>query len=140
MTSEPPIELGPQRDKTTSSNAEALRRFSEAWTRGDVDTLIRLMTDVPTYRASVGSAPGAVYHGRDEVRAAFSRLLSGPPPGNDPPPPSGEVAFFGNRALSFWKLRGRAPDGSPAIVEGVDVLTFDESGRIAVKDSYRKTW
>jgi len=139
MSSEPAIDLTHHDSKTIGRNAETLRRFSEAWAKGDVDTLMRLMPDAPTYRASVGPAPGAVYRGRDEVRAAFGRLLAGPPP-TDLPPPSGEPVFFGNRALVFWKLRGRAPDGSSAIVEGVDVMTFDENGLIAIKDSYRKTW
>src|SRR5688572_9019574 len=118
---------------STERNAESLRRFSEAWNRHDVDGLLALMTDEPTYRSSLGARPGAVYQGREEVRAAFSRMLSGPPPAEPPPPPAIEPAFFGNRALSFWVLPGRAPDGSAAMVEGVDVITFDEQGRIAVK-------
>ena len=149
-------------EAATSRNAETLKRFSDAWARGDVDALLGLMTEEPTYRASVGARPGAVYHGREEVRAAFNRLFAGqplaggPPPsgggspspaGGSPPsaggplsPTPGEAVFAGNRALTFWVLPGRAPDGSPANVEGVDVMTFDERGRIAVKDAYRKSW
>jgi ketosteroid isomerase-like protein len=139
MASGSPIESSPDAS-SIGANAETLRRFSEAWARGDVDGLMRLMTDAPTYKASVGPGPGAVHRGREQVRAAFSRMFAAPPTPSDPPPPAGEVVFFGNRALSFWTLRGRAPDGSSALVDGVDVMTFDESGRIAVKDSYRKTW
>ena len=124
----------------TSANAETLRRFSDAWARQDVDGLMALMTDSPIYRSSAGPRPGAVYQGREEVRAAFSRMFTNASPATAAPPPAIEPAFFGNRALSFWTLPGRAPDGSPAIVEGVDVLTFDEEGRIAVKDAYRKSW
>ena len=124
--------------ETTSTNAETFRRFAEAWGRHDVDTLMELMSDDPTYRSSVGPGPGGVYRGREDVRAAFGRMLSGPPPASPPPP--GEVVFFGNRALSFWKLPGKSPDGKPAMVDGVDVITFDERGRVAVKDAYRKSW
>jgi ketosteroid isomerase-like protein len=126
-------------NEETRRNAETLRRFSEAWARGDVDGLMALMTESPTYRASVGPRPGMVYQGREEVSAAFRRLFANPAPAASPPP-AAEPAFFGNRALSFWVLPGRAPDGSPAMVEGVDVLTFDEDGRIAAKDAYRKSW
>jgi hypothetical protein len=141
MSSEPSIDSNHQDANNTSANAETLRRFSAAWANGDLDTLMSLMTENPTYRASAGAGPGAVYRGRDEVRAAFSRMLGGAPQGATLPAlPPGEVAFFGNRALAFWKLHGRAPDGSPAIVEGVDVMTFDGRGRIAVKDAYRKSW
>jgi len=140
MSSEPSIDSNHQDAKNTSANAETLRRFAEAWGKGDVDTLMSLMTENPTYRASTGAGPGAVYQGRDEVRAAFSRMLGGAPQSANPPPPAAEVAFFGNRALAFWKLPFRSPDGTPAIVEGVDVMTFDERGRIAIKDAYRKSW
>lgn len=125
-----------------SRNPETLRRFSEAWAKGDVDTLMSLMTDDPIYRSSAGPGPGGEYRGREEVRAAFTRMLSGAPaPGaTPPPPPAGEVAFFDDRALSYWTLPGRAPDGSPATIRGVDVITFDAEGRIAIKDAYRKSW
>ena len=55
MISEPHIEPGPQGVKSTSPNAETLRRFSETLAR---DTLMKLMADTPTYRASVGTGPG----------------------------------------------------------------------------------
>jgi hypothetical protein len=146
-------EQRPSATEANTRNEETLRRFSQAWSCGDVDAVMAEMTENPTYRASVGKGPGSVYHGRDEVRAAISRLLSSPSvasspapagvassPAGVPPSVAGKEAFFGNRALSFWALPGRAPDGTPAVIEGVDVLTFDERGRIAVKDSYRKTW
>lgn len=123
----------------TRRMAAVLERFSQAWSRGDVDALMDLMTEDPEYRASTGPGPGAVYRGRDAVGAAFARLLSAPPADDSPLPP-GDVAFFGNRALSFWSLPGRAPDGAPAVIEGVDVMTFAADGRIAVKDAYRKAW
>lgn len=140
MSSRPIADARSGMEEGGSANAGTLRLFSEAWSRGDVDALMALMSDDPTYRGSAGSGPGSVYRGREEVRAAFTRMLAGVTPPAGSPPPPGEMVFFGNRALSFWKLAGRAPDGTPATIEGVDVMTFDDRGRIAVKDAYRKTW
>lgn len=122
------------------TKAAVLEHFSQAWARADVGALMDLMTDDPVYRASTGPEPGALYQGRDAVRAAFTRLLAASPPAEEAALPPGDRFFFGNRALSFWSLPGTAPDGTPTVVEGVDVLTFADDGRIAIKDAYRKAW
>lgn len=136
-----PLASAPTPGANTVRHAAILQRFSEAWARGDVDALMDLMSDDPIYRSSTGPGPGAVYRGREAVGAAFTRLLAPSPVADDAPlPPPGDVAFFDNRALSFWSLPARSPDGTPSVVEGVDVLTFAADGRIAVKDAYRKAW
>ena len=45
--------------------------------------------------------------------------------------------FFADRALVFWRL---VLPGSDREVDGVDVMTFTDDGRIAVKDAYRKAF
>lgn len=137
---------GPQPDRALHPHATiddplvVVEQFSAAWSRADVDTLMALMSDEPTYRASTGPGPGAVYRGRDAVRAAFERLLGDPPPVDDAPSPLPEVVMLDHRAVSYWSIPGTAPDGTPATIEGIDVLTFDADGRITEKDSYRKAW
>lgn len=54
------------------------------------------------------------------------------------PPP--EMYFFADKALVFWHLSLRAADGSASEVDGVDVLSFTDDGRIAVKDAYGKAF
>ena len=48
--------------------------------------------------------------------------------------------FFADKALVFWHLSLRAADGSASEVDGVDVLSFTDDGRIAVKDAYGKAF
>lgn len=115
---------------------ETVVRFSAAWARGDVDSLLSLMSDDPVYKGSTGDGPGTCYRGREAVRAAFARMVS---PSAEAPPRA-EMYFFANRALVFWQLDMVGPDGSKRKTDGVDVLTFTSDGRIAVKDAYRKAF
>lgn len=117
---------------------ETVARFSTAWARGDVETLLSLMSDDPVYKGSTGDGPGTCYRGREAVRAAFGRMVS--PASSDELPPPAEMYFFADRALVFWQLDLAGPDGSKRKVDGVDVLTFTADGRIAMKDAYRKAF
>lgn len=124
------------------ANRETVRRFAIAWAGGDVDTLMSLMSDDPVYKGSTGPGPGTEFRGRDNVRAAFLRMVGAnvgaPVPVNAPPPP--QMHFFGNHALVYWHLSLPTADSSKSEVDGVDVLTFASDGRIAVKDAYRKAF
>ena len=117
---------------------ETLIRFSAAWAVGDVDALLSLMSDEPIYKGSTGPEPGTVFAGREQVRAALQRMAggnAGSAPAEPAPPP--EMYFFADRALVFWRL---VLPGSASAVDGVDVMTFTDDGRIAVKDAYRKAF
>lgn len=122
---------------------QTLARFSAAWGAGDVDGLLQLMSDEPVYKGSTGPCPGTVYVGRDNVRRAFERMVGrahNQAEGSDATAAPPEAYFFGDRALVFWCLALPDADGSLSDVEGVDVITFTEDGRIAVKDAYRKAF
>ena len=119
---------------------DTVMRFSAAWDAGDVDALLDLMSDEPIYKGSTGPNPGTEFIGRDAVREAFERMV-GPNRGSVPeesePEPEPEMYFFGNRALVSWTL---ILPGADSEVGGVDVFTFTDDGRIAVKDAYRKAF
>ena len=121
---------------------KTLERFSAAWGRGDVDTLLSLMSEEPIYKGSTGDKPGTVYIGREEVRAAFVRMAGGNANSSEPaaPAPPPEMYFFSDRALVYWKLSLPGADGSYNQVDGVDIIIFTDDGRIAVKDAYRKAF
>lgn len=125
-------------DKREKVCRQTIIRFGTAWAAGDVDGLMSLMSDEPRYRGSTGPDPGNEFVGSEQVRAAFERI-AGPNAGSEPPTPAPppEMYFFGNRALAFWRLKF---PGSDREVEGVDVMTFTNDGRIAVKDAYRKAF
>src|SRR4051812_29386376 len=66
-------------ETTTSAGvmtAERLGDFSAAWSAGDVEKLMSMVTDDCVYKASVGPEPGTTYSGRDEVRRGFTEMLA----------------------------------------------------------------
>jgi ketosteroid isomerase-like protein len=106
-----------------------MERFSEAWARGDVDTLMSLMSEAPLYKTSSGLA----FEGREAVRQGLSKICQ---PGK--PAASPNWSFFGDKCLSYWSLELPSPDGERRSVDGVDVISFASDGRIRIKDAYRK--
>lgn len=125
-------------DETTANPSRSvmeatLSEFSAAWGRGDIDGLMALMADDPTYRTS----SGLTFRGRQEVREGLSRMCQ-PSGASGAPPAAMGPHYFENKCLSYWVLRLPAAGGQEATFEGVDVITFDGDGRIRVKDAYRK--
>jgi ketosteroid isomerase-like protein len=106
-----------------------MERFSEAWARGDVETLMSLMSEAPVYKTS----SGLTFEGREGVRQGFSKICQ---PGK--PAASPNWSFFGDKCLSYWSLELPSSDGEPRSVDGIDVISFAPDGRIRIKDAYRK--
>ncbi|MCP5111700.1 MAG: nuclear transport factor 2 family protein, partial [bacterium] len=121
------------------SNRELVAEFNQAWADGDVDSLMAVMDDRPTYRASTGNGPGTDYRGPEQVRDGFAAVIANEANSNETPPPPGEIHIFGDRGLSFWSYPTTGPNGETVLVEGVDVWTF-ANGRILTKDAYRKAF
>ena len=135
----PPVSPGIDQISTRQKTLEC---FSAAWSKGDVDTLLGLMSEEPVYKGSTGEKPGTVFIGREKVRVAFERM-AGPnanSTGETAPTTPPEMYFFADRALVFWRLSLPDADGLLQEVDGVDVITFTDDGRIAVKDAYRKAF
>ncbi|MGI9613288.1 MAG: nuclear transport factor 2 family protein, partial [Acidimicrobiales bacterium] len=113
------------------NNRALVDAFNQAWTNGDVDSLMELMAPDPTYRASTGQGPGTDYRGRDAVRAGFAAVIEAEGPPNPEEPASSEVTVLGDKAISTWSYTTSTAEGETSVVEGIDVWTF-ESGRIKV--------
>ncbi|MEG6510282.1 nuclear transport factor 2 family protein [Methyloligella sp. 2.7D] len=111
-----------------------LARFAQSWARGDIDGLMEAMSAAPSYRTS----GGAQFDGPDAVREGLAKICKPAPEGTPPPKLPEEIYFFGNKSLSYWSLPLPGADGETAEVLGLDVITYDDAGRIAVKDAYRK--
>ena len=135
-------ETGQVPSSIIDTRRKTLELFSAAWNRGDVNTLLSLMSDEPVYKGSTGDRPGTLYVGREEVRAAFERTLEGIADSPAPAPPATppEIYFFSDRALVYWSLKLPGADGVLNQVDGVDVITFTDDGRVALKDAYRKAF
>jgi ketosteroid isomerase-like protein len=114
--------------------ATALKEFSAAFGSGDVDAIMRLMTDDCVFE-STGPAPDGVRRtGATAVRAVWVELFAGT---GDAQFTEEESFAAGDRGVLRWRFSWTEPDGSPGHVRGVDVLTFRD-GRVSEKRSYVK--
>ena len=115
---------------------ELLDRFADAWNRHDLDALMGMMTDDCVFAASAGNdVDGQRSQGKQAVRAAYAAVFEQFPDAH-----WGNAKHFvaGDRGVSEWRFTGTRSDGTRVEVNGCDLFTFRD-GRIAVKNSYRKT-
>jgi taurine dehydrogenase small subunit len=113
---------------------DRLADFGAAWRAGDVDRLMSFMTGDCVFRASVGTGPGTVFHGRDEVRRGFELMLAY----DEDAEAHGGLAFIaGDRGASQWAYSSTTADGTVIEVQGCDLYEF-AGDLIRVKDAYRK--
>lgn len=113
---------------------DRLADFGAAWRAGDVDRLMSFMAGDCVFRASVGTGPGTVFRGRDEVRRGFELMLAY----DEGAEAHGGLAFIaGDRGASQWAYSSTTADGTVIEVQGCDLYEF-AGGLIRVKDAYRK--
>jgi steroid delta-isomerase-like uncharacterized protein len=115
---------------------EGLQAFADAWNRHDADALMSFMTDDCVFEASAGpDACGTRFEGQPAVRAAFAEVWATFPDAH-----WGGARHFvcGDRGVSEWVFTGTRGDGTRVEVQGCDLFRFRD-GRIALKNSYRKT-
>jgi ketosteroid isomerase-like protein len=123
--------------KTQAADAMTMDRladFGAAWRAGDVDRLMSFMTGDCVFRASVGTGPGTVFQGRDEVRCGFELMLAY----DEGAEAHGGLAFIaGDRGASQWAYSSTTAAGTVIEVQGCDLYEF-AGDLIRVKDAYRK--
>lgn len=113
---------------------DRLADFGAAWRAGDVDRLMSFMTGGCVFRALVGTGPGTVFQGRDEVRRGFELMLAY----DEGAEAHGGLAFIaGDRGASQWAYSSTTADGTVIEVQGRDLYEF-AGGLIRVKDACRK--
>ena len=123
-------------DVTDEVSTEFLQAFADAWNRHDIDDLMSFMADECVFELSSGpDRNGTRYEGREQVRAGFLKVLE-----TFPDARWEEARHFvrGDRGVSQWTFRATQLDGARTDVNGCDLFTFRD-GKIAVKDSYRKS-
>ena len=110
--------------------------FEQGWNGHDVDLLMRFMADDCVFESTAGPLPcGSRHVGREQVRAAFARVLATFP---DARFDGARHLVAGDRGVSEWRFVGTAADGRRVEVDGCDLFTF-RGGKIALKSSFFKT-
>ena len=116
-------------------SVEMLQAFAEAWNRHDIDALMSFMTDDCVFASSAGlEVCGTSWIGRAAVETGFRQVWESYPDASWNSP---RHFVSGDRGVSEWTFSGTGQDGRRVEVNGCDVFTF-RSGKIAVKNSYRK--
>jgi ketosteroid isomerase-like protein len=115
---------------------EVLEGFLAAFNRHDLDAIMAYFADDCVFYMPRGATPrGDRFVGKEEVRAGLARRFEGIP----------DVHYGDDRhwvcsdglGVSEWTLTGTS-SGGPVEVRGVDLLEFDDDGRIVRKDSFWK--
>jgi uncharacterized protein (TIGR02246 family) len=120
---------------TTDADLDRLlERFDAAWTAGDLDALMSLVTEDCVYLASVGPEPGSTYRGRDQVRHGFAQMLAYD---HGRERRGGRAFVLGDKAVAEWSFTETTPDGRQRLIRGCDIFEFAD-GKVCKKDAFRK--
>lgn len=116
---------------------ELLKGFLEAFNSHDLDAIMGYFADDCVFYMPRGDRPrGDQYVGKDEVRAGLAKRFEGIPNvryGDDQHWVCGDD--FG---VSEWTLTGTSTAGQQIEVRGLDLLEFDQDGKVSRKDSFWK--
>lgn len=119
---------------------ETLQAFSDAWNEHDLDKLMSFMSDDCEFHAVAGpDLMGKSWIGRESVREGFSQAFINFPDARWIHPVHFLSSSRGVTESTFVGTRKTA-DGNYLKVEArmVDIFTFDEHGKIKVKNAFRK--
>ena len=116
-------------------SVEFLQAFADGFNEHDLDKLMTFMTEDCVFEVSYGpDVCGERHEGQAAVRAGFASVMEAFPDAQWRNPTH---FVAGDRGVSEWTFTGTSKDGKKVEVNGCDIFTF-RSGKIAVKNSYRK--
>jgi len=124
-------------EATRQARLALLRDFGKAFNRADAEGIAACVSADFEWRLAVGpEAPdGRIVRGREAVAAVLAERAREI---EEVRFSETEVMFADDHVVGRFRATGRYIDGRRLDVRGVDVYSFDEDGRIAVKDSYWK--
>ncbi len=108
-------------------------RFNDAFNRGDVDTVMALMTDDCVFENTFPAPDGERHEGQAAVRAFWERFFEST---ERPRFTAEEIFAAGDRVVSRWRFDWGEGAGA-GHVRGVDVIRVRE-GKLAEKLAYVK--
>ena len=124
----------PSQPDPAESTAAIITRFNDACNRHDVDAIMAAMTADCVFENTVPPPDGARFEGQAAVRGFWEGLFAASPQAAFE---IEEIVACGDRAVSRWRYRWVAADGSAGHVRGVDLFRL-RGGLIAEKLSYVK--
>ncbi|MEU8224653.1 TIGR03086 family metal-binding protein [Kribbella sp. NPDC048915] len=119
------------RDPRWSPARHLIELFGEAFGRGDLDTVMSLVTEDVVFESTSPAPDGERFEGAEAVRAQWAKLFADT---TDPRFDTEELVVLDDRAVVRWQYSW---DGGAGHVRGVDVLRLRD-GLIAEKLSYVK--
>ena len=115
--------------------SEYLEAFSDAFNRGDLDTLASMVSEDCVFEGAGGpEVYGVRFNGRDDIRAAFAQVYATFP---DAHWGNGKHFTSGDFGVSEWTFTGTRADGKRIEADGVDLFEFRD-GKISSKKAFRK--
>ena len=121
---------------STLVTVETLKGFLEAFNQHNLDAIMDYFAEDCVFYMPRGSTPrGDRYVGKTEVQAGLAKRFEGIPDVH-----YGEDTHWvcGDFGVSEWTLTGTSVAGKKIEVRGVDLLKFDNQGKIIRKDSFWK--
>lgn len=114
---------------------ELLNEVVAAFNNHDAEAVASFFADHGVMLSPAGKEPvGMTLKGPAVIKAALVKRFADSP---DIQWTDGKSWIFGDKALSEWRVRGTAPDGSVIDTIGCDLWEF-ENGKIIKKDTYYK--
>jgi ketosteroid isomerase-like protein len=117
-----------------ADNIDVVTRFNDALNRGDVDAMMRLMTQDCVFENTSPAPDGARYEGQSAVRGFWVEFFRSSQQARIEVE---DIFALGERCIMRWTYHWIDRDGHPGHIRGVDVYCL-RSGRIAEKLSYVK--
>ena len=120
------------REASAHDPRAVVERFNEAFSRGDVDAVMALMTDDCVFENTYPPPDGERHVGQVAVRSSWERFF-----GNTVTPrfETEEIFAAGDRVVCRWQFSWGGPKGGH--VRGVDVFRVRD-GKVAEKLAYVK--
>jgi hypothetical protein len=114
---------------------QLLNEIIAAFNNHDAETIASYFSHDGVMLGPAGKEPeGTNLRGPEAIKASLQKRFADSP---DIQWTDGKSWIFGNKALSEWRVRGTAPDGTAIDAMGCDLWEF-EGGKIAKKDIYYK--
>ena len=120
--------------RTFAPTENTVIEFNEALNRGDVDGMMRLMTDDCMFENTYPAPDGTAYRGKDAVRRFWEDFFLASPHAHIEVE---EIFATADRCILRWRYNWAAADGQTGHVRGVDVYRVQD-GLIREKLSYVK--